>query len=148
MNRYDFSKPVEILMVEDNIGDVRLMKEAFRRTKLMPNLHAVSDGIQAISFLKKRDEYVDKPTPGLIILDLNMPKKDGREVLQEIKADVAFKHIPVVILTTSKDRKDIQQSYDLRANCYITKPVELDQFLRVVESIEKFWLTIVELPKN
>ena len=142
------SKLVEILLVEDNPGDVRLTQEVFKEGKVRNNLHVVGDGIEAMSFLRREDKYADAPHPDLILLDLNLPKKDGREVLAEIKADGSLKRIPVVILTTSRDEEDVLKAYDLYANCYITKPVDLDQFINVAKSIEEFWLTIVKLPKE
>jgi chemotaxis family two-component system response regulator Rcp1 len=142
------SHPIDILLVEDNPGDVRLTIEALKEDKLQNNLHVVKDGIEAMAFLCQEGEYADAPRPDLILLDLNLPKKDGREVLEEIKADESLKRIPVVILTTSQAEEDILKTYDLHANCYITKPVNLDQFIKVVRSIEEFWLTIVKLPPS
>jgi CheY-like chemotaxis protein len=139
-------RPVEILLVEDNPGDVRLTKEALKEGKVANNLHVAMDGMEALAFLRKEGEYKDKPRPDLILLDLNLPKKDGREVLEEIKQDASLKKIPVVILTTSQDEADILKTYKLHANCYITKPVDLNQFIKVVHSIEDFWLTLVKLP--
>jgi CheY-like chemotaxis protein len=139
---------IEILLVEDNPGDARLAKEALKESKLRNTLHHVEDGVEAIEFLNKRGKYTNKPTPDLIILDLNLPKKDGREVLLEIKDDYNLKRIPVVILTISKAEEDILRTYNLHANCYVTKPLDLDQFMRVVQSIEDFWLTIVKLPNG
>ena len=139
-------KPVEILMVEDNPGDVRLTMEALRETKVNNNLNVVKDGAEALAFLNRKGEYSDAARPDLILLDLNIPGKDGREVLEEIKVDEQLGRIPVVILTTSRAEEDILKTYDLHANCYITKPVDLSQFIRVVQSIETFWLTIVRLP--
>ena len=140
------ARPVEILLVEDNPGDIRLTKEALKDAKLVNNLSVCTDGEEAMAFLRREGEYLDSPRPDLILLDLNMPKKDGREVLAEIKALPEFKRIPVVMLTTSTAEHDILDSYDLHANCYITKPVDLDQFITVVKTIEDFWLTIVKLP--
>jgi CheY-like chemotaxis protein len=142
------SHPIDILLVEDNPGDVRLTVEALKEDKLQNNLHIVKDGMEAMAFLYQDGEYADAPRPDLILLDLNLPKKDGREVLEEIKADENLKRIPVVILTTSQAEEDILKTYDLHANCYITKPVNLDQFAKVVQSIEQFWLTIVRLPSS
>ena len=139
---------VEILLVEDNPGDVRLTQEVLRDGKVRNNMSVVMDGVDAISFLQQTGEYAGAPRPDIILLDLNLPKKDGREVLAEIKADPDLKHIPVVVLTTSSAEQDIFRSYDLHANCYITKPVDLDQFIRVIRSIEDFWLTIVKLPRS
>ena len=139
---------VEILLVEDNPGDVRLTKEALLESKIYNNLSVVKDGAGAMAYLHAEDYYVDRMLPDLILLDLNLPKKDGREVLAEIKQDDDLKRIPVVILTTSKAEADILKTYDLHANCYITKPVDLDQFITVVRAIENFWMTIVKLPPN
>jgi two-component system, chemotaxis family, response regulator Rcp1 len=140
--------PIEILLVEDNPGDVDLTKEALERTKVSNRLHVVEDGEQAIDFLSKRGVYADAPRPDLILLDLNLPKRDGREVLQEIKADPRLTEIPVVVLTTSQADEDVCRAYRLHANCYITKPVNFRQFLKVVQAIEDFWLTVVKLPKK
>lgn len=139
-------RPVEILLVEDNPGDVRLTIEAFKDAKVRNNLTIAADGIAALAILKKVEPYANATKPDLILLDLNLPLKDGREVLAEIKADEALKRIPVVVLTTSHADEDILKSYQLNANCYITKPVDLDQFLKVVKSIESFWLEVVILP--
>jgi two-component system, chemotaxis family, response regulator Rcp1 len=141
-------KPIDILLVEDNPGDVDLTREALEDAKLRTCLHVVDDGAKAVDFLYKRDAYADAPRPDVILLDLNLPKKDGREVLREIKADPDLADIPVVILTTSEAEEDVLRSYQLHANCYITKPVNFKQFLRVVKSIEDFWLTVVRLPKR
>jgi len=140
------SKPIEILLVEDNPGDVRLVEEALKEGKVRNALHVVYDGVEAITFLRQQGEYTGIPRPDLILLDLNLPRKDGREVLAEIKEDEDLKRIPVVVLTTSQSEIDILKSYNLHANCYITKPVDLEQFLGVVKSIENFWLTVVKLP--
>jgi len=139
---------VEILLVEDNPADVRLTVEALKDSKLKNNLNVVNDGVEAMEFLLKKGKYADAPTPDLILLDLNLPKKDGREVLKEVKEDCNLKRIPVVILTISKADEDIVKTYDLHANCYISKPVDLDQFVKVVKSIEDFWFTIVVLPNG
>ena len=139
-------RPIEILMVEDNPGDVRLTVEALREGKVRNNFHTVADGVEAMAFLRRQGSYAEAPRPDLILLDLNLPKMNGREVLAEIKEDPELRRIPVVILTVSKAEQDILKSYNLHANCYITKPVDLDQFLTVVKSIEDFWLTIVMLP--
>jgi len=139
---------IEILLVEDNPGDVRLTQEVLRDGKVQNNMSVVMDGVDAISFLRQTGEYAGAPRPDIILLDLNLPKKDGREVLADIKADPDLKHIPVVVLTTSSAEQDIFRSYDLHANCYITKPVDLDQFIKVMRSIEDFWLTIVKLPRG
>lgn len=139
-------RPIEILLVEDNPGDVRLTMEALREGKVHNRVSVAQDGVEAMAFLRQEGKYAAAPRPDLILLDLNLPKKDGREVLAEIKADDKLKHIPVVILTTSHAEQDILKSYDLHANCYVTKPVDLDQFISVVRSIEDFWLTVVALP--
>ena len=139
-------RPVEILLIEDNPGDVRLTIEAFKDAKVRNNLTIAADGVEALEILKKAGRYANAPKPDLILLDLNLPLKDGREVLADIKADEALKRIPVVVLTTSHADEDILKSYNLSANCYITKPVDLDQFLKVVKSIESFWLEVVILP--
>jgi CheY-like chemotaxis protein len=146
MNSQPFGRPIEILLVEDNPADVRLTVEALKEGKVHNNLHIVGDGVEAMTFLRRAGEYADVPRPGLILLDLNLPKKDGREVLAEIKDDPILKRIPVVVLTVSKAEEDVLKTYNLHANCYITKPVDLEQFITVVHSIEDFWLTIVELP--
>jgi CheY-like chemotaxis protein len=148
MQDHELVKPVDILLVEDNPGDVDLAREALEGSKMKNHLHAVQDGIEAMAFLKKTGAYAQMPRPDLILLDLNLPRMDGREVLHEIKSDDDFKRIPVVILTTSKDEEDVLRSYNLHANCYITKPIDLGQFLKVVRSIEDFWLSIVVLPPN
>jgi two-component system response regulator len=140
------AKPVEVLLVEDNPGDVRLTREALKDGKVWSNLNVVEDGEAALAFLRQEGAYANAPRPDLILLDLNMPKKDGREVLSIIKADENLKQIPVVILTTSDSEEDILRSYNLNANCYITKPVDFEQFIKVVREIEEFWLTIVKLP--
>ncbi|HWJ34829.1 MAG TPA: response regulator [Steroidobacteraceae bacterium] len=138
--------PIEVLLVEDSPGDVRLTREALKDTKVQVSLHVASDGIEAMAFLEREGVHVHAPRPDLILLDLNLPKKDGREVLQEIKQSVALKSIPVVILTTSASETDVLRSYQLHANCYISKPVDLDGFLKVVQSIDNFWLSVVKLP--
>lgn len=140
--------PIEILLVEDNSGDVRLTREAFRDAKVRNELHVVRDGVEALAFLRRQGKYAEAPRPDLILLDLNMPRKDGRAVLEEMKADDDLRRIPVVVLTVSSAEADIVKSYDLNANCYITKPVDFDKFLAVVQSIEHFWLTIVALPPD
>jgi CheY-like chemotaxis protein len=142
----DLVKPIEILLVEDNPGDVRLTIEALKEAKVINHLTVVKDGMEALAYLRRQGSYTAAPRPHLIVLDLNLPKKDGREVLADIKADDRLKRIPVVVLTTSQDEQDVLKSYNLHANCYITKPVDLDQFVRVVRSIEDFWLGIVVLP--
>jgi CheY-like chemotaxis protein len=140
--------PVEILLVEDNEGDARLTREALKGGRLRNTLHHVEDGVEAMAFLRREGPFANGPRPDLILLDLNLPRMDGREVLAAIKRDDDLKHIPVIILTTSNDDKDVLRAYDLHANCFITKPVDLDRFLEVVRSIETFWLTIVRLPPN
>jgi CheY-like chemotaxis protein len=137
---------VEILLVEDSPGDVRLTMEALKEAKVLNNLNVAGDGIEALAFLKREGAHAKAPRPDVILLDLNLPKKDGREVLAEIKADPNLRRIPVVVLTTSRAEEDIIRAYDLHANCYITKPVDFNRFLEVVKSIEQFWLTIVRLP--
>ncbi len=139
-------RPIEILMVEDNPGDVRLTIEALKEGKVRNNLTTVEDGEAAMKFLRRQGPYSKVPRPDLVLLDLNLPKKNGREVLAEIKEDPDLKRIPVVILTVSEAEQDIIKSYNLHANCYITKPVNLEQFIKVVRSIEDFWLSIVMLP--
>jgi CheY-like chemotaxis protein len=146
MSSKAIGKPIEILLVEDNPGDVRLTKEALKEGKVLNKLHTVEDGMEALAFLNQEGKYADVPRPELILLDLNLPKKDGRDVLAEIKSNGDLKRIPVVVLTTSRSEEDILKSYDLNANCYITKPVDLDQFISVVKSINEFWLSIVKLP--
>ena len=137
--------PIEILLVEDNPGDVRLTREALKDAKVHNMLHVAMDGVEALAFLRKQGKHAAAPLPDLILLDLNLPKKNGREVLEDIKNDDALRHIPVVILTTSQAERDIAESYRLHANAYVTKPVDLEQFLTVVKSIEQFWLEIVKL---
>lgn len=148
MNSAETVRPIEFLLVEDNPGDVRLAEEALKEAKVRNTLHVVCDGVEAMSFLRKEGKYANAPRPDVILLDLNLPKKDGREVLAEIKTDEDLKRIPVVVLTVSKAEEDIVKSYNLHANCYIIKPLGLDQFLEVVKSIEDFWLTIVTLPPH
>jgi chemotaxis family two-component system response regulator Rcp1 len=140
--------PVEILLVEDNPADVRLTQEALKEGKVYNNLHWAKDGVEALEFLHRKGKYAGAPRPDIILLDLNLPKKDGREVLQDIKNDDKLKRIPVVILTTSKAEEDVLKSYNLHANCYVTKPVDLEQFIVVVKSIDMFWLTVVTLPNG
>ncbi len=141
-----FGDPIEILLVEDNPGDIRLTREALRDGKIYNNLYVARDGVEAMAFLHKTGQYAQSPRPDLILLDLNLPRKDGHEVLAEVKSDENLRRIPVVILTTSQAEEDIIKTYDLHVNCYITKPVDLDQFVKIVKSIEDFWLTIVKLP--
>ncbi|MFQ5858401.1 MAG: response regulator [Anaerolineae bacterium] len=148
MNSERAGRPIVILLVEDNPGDVRLTTEAFRTNKLRNTLHVVRDGVEALTFLHRERQYAGAPRPDLVLLDLNLPKKDGREVLAEIKADEGLRRIPVVVLTTSQAEEDILKVYNLNGNCYITKPVDLEQFITVVKSIEDFWLTIVKLPPD
>jgi two-component system, chemotaxis family, response regulator Rcp1 len=142
------SRPIEILLVEDSPGDVRLTREALKDGKVRNNLHVVIDGVEALGFLRREGRFADAVRPDLILLDLNLPRKDGREVLTEIKLDPELAIIPVVVLTTSQAEQDILRAYRLHANCYVTKPVDLDQFIKVVQSIEDFWLTIVKLPTD
>jgi chemotaxis family two-component system response regulator Rcp1 len=139
-------KPIEVVLVEDNLGDVRLTKEALKEGNLLIHLSVVNDGEEAMAFLRREGPYLQAPTPDLILLDLNLPKKDGREVLKEVKADADLMRIPVVILTTSEADADIIATYGLHANCYITKPVDMDQFIKIVKLLEEFWFTIVKLP--
>jgi two-component system response regulator len=146
MNNEAKIKLADILLVEDNPGDVRLAKEALKESKLLNKLYAVEDGIEAMAFLRQEGDYADVPRPDLVLLDLNLPRKNGREVLAEIKADETLKRIPVVILTVSRAEEDVLKSYNLHANCYISKPFEMEQFIQVVKSIEDFWFSIVKLP--
>ena len=140
--------PIEILLVEDNPGDARLTREALKDGRVHHHLSVVADGVEAMAFLRAEGGHARAPRPDLILLDLNIPKMDGRQVLAEIKADPDLVRIPVVVLTTSKAEEDIARTYDLHANCYINKPVDLDQFMTVVKAIEDFWLTIVRLPAS
>ncbi|MFN2646744.1 MAG: response regulator [Burkholderiales bacterium] len=142
----DGRSPIEILLVEDNPGDERLTREALKEGKVYHKLHWTKDGVEAMEFLQQRGKHRDAPRPDIILLDLNLPKKDGREVLQEIKSDEKLRRIPVVVLTTSKAEEDVLRSYNLHANCYVTKPVDLEKFIVVVRSIDIFWLTVVTLP--
>lgn len=146
MDARSILKPIEILLVEDNPGDVRLTIEGLKEGKILNHLSVVGDGVKAMAFLRREGRYADAPRPELILLDLNLPKKDGREVLAEIKNDNNLKRIPVVILTSSEAEQDVVKSYNLHANCYVTKPVELDQFIGVIKNIEQFWLTVVKHP--
>jgi chemotaxis family two-component system response regulator Rcp1 len=139
-------RPIEILLVEDNAGDVRLTREALREGHVRNNLTVAKDGAEALAMLRREPLYGEAPRPDLVLLDLNLPKVDGRQVLLEMKNDPALRRIPVVVLTTSKAEADVLRSYDLHANSYITKPVDFDQFIKVVQSIEEFWLTVVTLP--
>ena len=138
--------PVDILIVEDNPGDARLIRELLNNGKTYNSLHIIKDGVEAMEFLRKEGEYAKVPYPDLIILDLNLPKKDGREVLAEIKSDKKLKKIPVIVMTVSQAEEDIIRSYNLHANCYVTKPIDLNQFIKVVKSIEEFWFSTVKLP--
>ena len=146
MTTTQFARPVNILLVEDNPGDVRLTQEGLKEGKVLNNLRVVGDGVEAMAFLRQQGQYADVFRPDMILLDLNLPRKDGREVLEEIKNDPDLQRIPVVVLTTSSAEQDILMSYNLHANCYITKPVDLEQFMKVVQAIEEFWLTVVTLP--
>ena len=140
--------PVEILLVEDNLDDVFLTQEALRESKISNNLSVAGDGLQALDFLRREGAYSDAPRPDIVLLDLNLPKKDGRWVLEQIKTDDRLKHLPVVIMTTSRAEQDVLKSYKLHANCYVTKPVDFDEFISIVQSIEEFWFTVVRLPKD
>ncbi|HYN12541.1 MAG TPA: response regulator [Burkholderiales bacterium] len=142
------NRPVEILLVEDNPGDERLTREALKEGKVYNNFHWVKDGVEAMEFLRRKGKHASAPRPDIILLDLNLPKMDGREVLQAIKTDSDLKRIPVVVLTTSKAEEDVLRTYSLHANCYVTKPVDLEKFITVVKSIDAFWLTVVTLPPN
>jgi len=146
MNSQSTVTPINILLVEDNPGDVRLTQEALKESKVLNSLEVVHDGVEALAFLRREDRFADAPSPDLILLDLNMPRKDGREVLAEIKSDDILRRIPVVVLTISEAEEDVLKTYDLHANCYITKPLDLDKFGTVVKTIEDFWMTIVKLP--
>lgn len=146
MSTYKSGKPIEILLVEDNPGDVRLTQEVLKEGRIANNLSIVTDGVEAIEFLSQQGKFTDAPRPDLILLDLNLPRKDGREVLADVKFNEKWKRIPIVVLTTSQAEEDILKAYNLYANCYITKPIDLDQFIKVVRSIEEFWLSIVKLP--
>jgi two-component system, chemotaxis family, response regulator Rcp1 len=141
-------RPVEILLVEDSPGDVKLTEEALRDADVPNNLHVARDGEEALRFLRREGDFKDRPRPDLILLDLNMPRMDGREVLARLKADEELKRIPVIILTTSQSEDDIAEAYNLAANCYVAKPVDLDEFLDVVRAIDDFWLTLVKLPAD
>jgi CheY-like chemotaxis protein len=142
----ELATPIEVLLVEDNPGDVQLTRIALEDSKISVNLNVVPDGVEAMAFLRKQGQYTNTPSPDIILLDLNLPKKDGREVLAEIKADSILRRIPVVVLTTSGSEDDVLRAYNLCANCYITKPVDFDQFVKIVHSIESFWFTVVKLP--
>jgi CheY-like chemotaxis protein len=142
------ARPMEILLIEDNAGDVRLMQEALKQGPIPAHLNVASDGLEGLDFLAKRGPFADAPDPDLILLDLNLPKTTGREVLREIKANPDWKHLPVIVMTTSTARQDVEKAYELNANCYITKPIELDEFLRVVRTIEDFWFSVATLPRH
>ncbi len=144
----EMGRPIEILLVEDSPSDAELTKEALHEGRVINNLQVVTDGEQALAYLHRQGKYSAMPRPDLILLDLNLPRKDGREVLAEIKSDESFKRIPVVVLTTSKEESDVMTAYGLNANCYITKPVDLEQFIDVVRSVDNFWLNIVTLPSK
>jgi chemotaxis family two-component system response regulator Rcp1 len=146
MNAITTGRPIEILLVEDSSTDVMLTEEALEHAKMRNNLHVVKDGVEAMAFLRNEREYSGVPRPDLILLDLNMPRKDGREVLTEVKTDDNLKTIPVVVLTTSQAQEDVIKAYGLHANCYISKPVDFDQFANVVKAIDNFWFTVVTLP--
>jgi len=146
MENENVKKPIEILLIEDNPADARLVVEVLKDSKIKNRIHVIEDGVNAMDYLNQKGEYNKAPRPDIILLDLNLPKKDGRDVLKEIKGNSKLKCIPVVILTTSSTKEDINQTYNNHANCFITKPVDFDQFLKVVQSIEDFWLTGVKLP--
>ena len=141
-------KPIEVLLVEDNLGDVRLTQEALKEGRMLVNLTVARDGIEAMDILKQRNGQVRAPRPDLVLLDLNLPRKDGREVLQEIKADPDLRTIPVVVLTTSEADNDVLGTYGAHANCYITKPVDMDRFIYIIKMLEEFWFTVVKLPSQ
>ncbi|HBP86593.1 MAG: response regulator [Nitrospira sp.] len=138
--------PIEILLIEDNPADIRLTQEAFREARLQNTIHVVQDGVSAMDFIRQKAPYQHAPRPDLILLDLNLPKKDGREVLRDIKADPHTRTIPVVVLTTSEDEEDVLRSYDLHANAYLVKPIDVLQFITMIRSLESFWLSVVKLP--
>ena len=142
------TKPIDVLLVEDDPGDVLMTREAFEDHKVQNNLEVVSDGVDAVAYLRKKGRYADATTPDLILLDLNLPRKDGREVLAEIKADENLRSIPVVVLTTSEAEEDVVRSYSLHANAYVTKPVDFEQFLRIVRQIDEFFVSVVRLPRR
>jgi two-component system, chemotaxis family, response regulator Rcp1 len=141
-------RPVDILIIEDNPGDARLMKEVLSNNLIFCQIHLVDDGVKAMNFLYKREEFIKAPRPDLIFLDLNLPRKDGREVLSEVKKDDHLKQIPIVVMTISENEDDIFKSYMMHANCYVTKPLDLDQFIKTVKSIEEFWFSLVKLPEK
>lgn len=142
------TQPIEILLAEDNPGDVKLTRKAFENGNVLNNLHVVEDGVEAMKFLRQEGEYTDEPRPDLVLLDLNMPRKDGKEVLEDVKSDPELRRIPVVVLTSSSAEEDVVKSYDLHANAYLTKPVDFGGFIDVVERIEDFWLTVVKTPSE
>jgi CheY-like chemotaxis protein len=146
MNTTFQSRPVEILLVEDNPGDARLTREALKEGKIRNSLHHAIDGVEAMAFLRREGKHQDAPVPDIVLLDLNLPRKDGREVLSEMKQDPRLRSIPVVVLTTSEAEQDIVRTYELHANCYITKPVDLEKFIDIIRAIEDFWLAVVRLP--
>ncbi|MCF7855708.1 MAG: response regulator [Candidatus Pacebacteria bacterium] len=148
MTSNEWGRPLKILMVEDNPADVKLAEEALKEGKVYTELHWVQDGEEAIAFLERKGDYADAPVPDVILLDLNLPRKDGRQVLAEVKTDERFRAIPVVVLTTSREEEDVLRSYNLHANCYVTKPFDLDRFIQVIQSINEFWLDIVKLPRH
>jgi len=141
-------RPVQILIVEDNPGDARLVREVMRDSKILNEIHWVADGVEALAFLRRQGKYSDAPRPNLMFLDLNMPRKDGREVLREVKGDADLRRIPVVVMTSSQAEEDIARAYDQHANCYVRKPIDFEQFHAVVKTLENFWFTTVELPTD
>ena len=148
MNPVDRPDPIEVLLVEDDPGDVLLIREAFEDNKVANRLHVVADGVEALDFMRQQNGYADAPRPDLVLLDLNLPRKDGREVLAEVKNDDTLRTIPVVVLTTSQAEEDVLRSYDLHANAYVTKPVDFDRFIGVVRQIDQFFVSVVKLPTN
>jgi CheY-like chemotaxis protein len=148
MTSPDSYEPIDVLLVEDDAGDVLLIREAFEHNKVHNNLEVVSDGVEAIAYLRREGEHAGAPRPDLVLLDLNLPRKDGREVLAEVKADPDLRRIPVVVLTTSKAEEDVLRSYDLHANAYVTKPVDFDRFIEVVRQIDEFFVSVVKLPEH
>ena len=148
MTQFEGERPIEVLLVEDDPGDVMMTREAFQDYKLQNQLHVVSDGAEAMEFLRQEGEYAGRPRPDLVLLDLNLPRKDGREVLAEVKEDADLRTIPVVVLTTSEAEEDIARSYDLHANAYVSKPVDFDRFIEVVRQIDDFFVAVVQLPNR
>jgi CheY-like chemotaxis protein len=148
MNPVDRPDPIEVLLVEDDPGDVLLIREAFEDNKVANRLHVVADGVEALEFMRQQGQHADAPRPDLVLLDLNLPRKDGREVLAEVKNDDALRSIPIVVLTTSQAEEDVLRSYDLHANAYVTKPVDFDRFIGVVRQIDQFFVSVVKLPPN